>query len=153
MNKKIKIFLGNDHAAYEQKEAIIKFLTNKGYDVVDLGAHPNEGRVDYPDYAFLVGNAVNKEKDSLGILLCGSGIGMCIASGKVKNIRPALLYNKEVAKLAKEHNNANVICFGVRNFSVNEINEMINNFLDAHFLGERHEERIEKIEDFESKNK
>ena len=157
MNKEeIIIAIGADHAGFELKQKIIHFLENKKIKVIDFGCDSTES-VDYPDYAIKVANAVaGKEslKDiellksieaSKGILVCGSGTGMCITANKIKSIRAANCFNKEMAELAVQHNNINVLCLGARLINENLAQEIIDGFLNAEFEGGRHNKRIEKI--------
>ncbi|AXK50727.1 ribose 5-phosphate isomerase B [Spiroplasma alleghenense] len=143
----MKIFIGSDHTALEMKSAINDFLKNLGHEVVDLGPE-NETAVDYPDFGFMVGEAVDKNKDSLGIVICGSGIGISIAANKVKNIRAALCYEKEAAELARKHNNANVLALGARFIAVHKALTLVDTFINTEFEGDRHEERVRKLCDY-----
>lgn len=145
------IFLGSDHAGYKLKEEIKDFLKNNNFEFEDLGVF-SEDRVDYPDIAEKVSLEVIKDKINLGILICGTGVGICIAANKIKGIRAALIYNEEVAKFAKEHNDANVICFGGRTMKVEDVIKMIKIFINSKFEGDRHLVRIEKIKKLENKN-
>lgn len=142
-----KIFISSDHAGYEVKELVKKDLHNKKYNVIDLGTNSLES-VDYPDYAIKLGKEVAKDKNSLGIIICGTGIGISIACNKVKGIRAAILYSDEVAALAKEHNNANVISFGARTMTLEDILRRIEIFQSSEF-NKRHEIRLNKIADYE----
>lgn len=145
---KLNIYIGSDHSGIEYKEKIIQYFSNR-YNFIDLGTNSSES-VNYVDFGFKVSIAVKKDTLSLGIVLCGTGIGISIASNKVKGIRCALLYNNQVSKLAKEHNNANVIAFGVREYKIEAIIEMIEIFLDTKFAKERHLERINSIDKIEN---
>ena len=142
--KKEKIFIGSDHGGFKLKEYIEKKLEKKGYEVADVGTH-NEDSVDYPDFAKKVALKVKKEK-AKGILLCGTGIGVSITANKVKGIRAALVHNLKTARLAKEHNDANIICFGGRTTAKKKAAEMINEWLSGKFEKGRHLRRIKKIE-------
>lgn len=146
-----KIYFGNDHAAYEIKDQIITHLKQKGYQIIDEGAQATLGSVDYSTYALKVANDVvnDTKNDSIGILLCGTGIGMNIAASKVHGTRVALVYNENSAKLAKEHNNANIITIGARENNLNQILKMIDDFLTSKFLGERHQKRLDIIAKYE----
>ncbi|MCV3753822.1 ribose 5-phosphate isomerase B [Ureaplasma zalophigenitalium] len=148
-----KIYFGNDHAVYEIKNELVNYLKTLGYVVEDQGSQINDGRVDYPNYAVKVADNVKKDSHSIGVLLCGTGIGMCIAANKVNGIRAALLYNQSSASLAKQHNNANVVCIGAREHSIDEIKKMLKTYLDSEFMHERHEERITLISEYENKQK
>lgn len=139
----MKIYIGSDHAGFEAKSAVIKHLQKK-HEVVDCGTNSTNS-VNYVDFASCVAYQIKKDISALGIVICGTGIGVSIACNKVDNIRCALIYNNEVAISAKEHNNANVLAFGSRQFSNLEINTMIDKFMDASFIGGRHELRIKSI--------
>ena len=143
MTKK-KIFLASDHAGYELKHAIRKFLIKKGKKIMDLGTK-NMNSVDYPDFAHLLARKVKKDKDNFGILVCGSGIGMDMAANKHKNIRAALCYNVRSAKLSRKHNNANVMTIGSRLTKKNVALKCVKAFLNTRFEGGRHLRRVKKI--------
>jgi len=144
----MKIMIGSDHAGYKLKEEIKKYVSDLGYDVEDKGTN-NEESVDYPVYAEKVAKEVAKGKAE-GILICGTGLGMSMAANKVKGVRAALAYNANAAKMAKEHNNANVLCLGAREFSKEEAKKITKVFLEAKFEGgERHQRRINEIMDLE----
>jgi len=139
-----KIAVGSDHAGLPAKEAAKTYLTSLGYKVEDKGTATAES-VDYPDYAQAVGDAVNKGDAELGMLFCGSGIGISMAANKVPGIRAALVWNEETARLAREHNNANIMCMGARTTPEPEWNTILNGFLTAKYLGGRHQQRIDKM--------
>jgi len=139
----MKIIIGNDHAGVAYKKAIVSHLTHKHIEVIDLGANSTES-VDYPDYARQVSQEVLKDSRYIGILICGTGIGMSIASNKFKGIRSALIYDIETAQLAKAHNHANVLCLGARKTPIELALEMIDTFLNTQFET-RHQVRIDKI--------
>ncbi len=139
----MKIFIGSDHAAFDEKAAVIKHLEK--YEVLDLGTHSKES-CHYPEYAKAVSEAVQKEK-SLGILLCGSGIGVSMAANKYKGIRAARVLTKEDARLCKEHNNANVLCLAARMTELEDIKEIIDVWLNTSFEGGRHQMRIDLFDD------
>ncbi len=150
MKKGVKIFLGADHAGFSVKEKIKKYFDKKEFLYEDLGAFSDKDKDDYPDFAFEVGEKVSKEKDSLGILICGTGTGMCIAVNKVKGIRAVSAYDSYGAKMSKEHNDTNVLCLRGREFSFSKILYIIKVWLNAKFSGEeRHKRRIKKIENYE----
>jgi ribose 5-phosphate isomerase B len=138
----MKIYIGSDHAGVELKEKIIKHFS-KQYQFQDEGPFTNDS-VDYPDFAFKVANQVIKN-NALGILICGTGFGMSIAANKVKGIRAVSIIRSDMASLAKEHNNANIITLSARFVSFEENVRIINNFLNAKFGGERHQKRLDKI--------
>lgn len=148
---KEKIYLGSDHAGFKTKEALKKFLEEKKLETVDVGAFKGETG-DYPDYAEKVASKVAKDKGSIGLLVCGTGIGMSIAANKVKGIRAANPFNEETAKLAKEHNDANIICLGGRTYSPGKAKKILSAFLKAKSpKEERHKKRIKKIGKIEEK--
>jgi ribose 5-phosphate isomerase B len=136
--------IASDHAGYAAKEIALKILTDLGFDVNDMGVH-SEDSVDYPDYAVLVANAVGNGIYDRGILICGSGQGMCITANKVDNVRAALAWNPEIAKLAAQHNNANILCLPGRFLNESQIRDIITSWLDTPFEGGRHENRVNKI--------
>lgn len=146
-NNKV-IYIGNDHAATQMKFEICKWLEKQGIKFVNLGTDKNES-VDYPDYAFAVCKEVIKN-NGIGILICGTGFGMTIAANKVNGIRAVNVYKPETAALGREHNNANVLCLSARFNDLDTNLEIIKRFLEADFLGDRHQKRVQKIIDFES---
>jgi ribose 5-phosphate isomerase B len=139
----MKIIIGNDHAGLVFKHHIITYLKSKDIEVIDVGSS-EKASVDYPDYAQIVSKEVLKDSNALGILICGTGIGMSIAANKYKGIRAALIYDIDTATLAKAHNKANVICLGSRKTSHIDATKMIEAFLDTDFES-RHQRRIDKI--------
>ena len=141
----MKIAIWNDHAGFEAKTSVAEYLTKQGHTVMDCGSY-NEERCDYPDFAQAVSAKVVGGEADFGILICGSGEGISIAANKVKGIRCGIAYNDEVAKLMKQHNNANVIAFGARFMTNDEIIRRINIYMNASFEGGRHTGRIAKIE-------
>lgn len=148
----LKVYLGADHAGFELKEKIKKFLDFKKISYEDSGTF-SEKRVDYSDYAIKVGKRVAKEKGAKGILVCGTGIGMCIAANKVKGIRAAMVYDKHTARLSREHNDANVLCLRGRDFPADENLRLLEIWLEAKFSGEkRHLRRIRKIKEYENRH-
>ncbi len=150
--KKFRIALGADHAGYPVKKALVDLLTDEGYLVVDMGTHSEE-RADYPDFAFRVGKAVASGRCNRGILACGTGIGMCIAANKVKGVRAASVWSVQTAKLAAEHNWANVVCVSGRVATITSIKKFIKAWLTTPpDRSERHERRIGKISKFEAKS-
>lgn len=141
---KMKIFIASDHAAFIQKQALIRDL-RKEHDLVDLGPE-SESSVNYPDYAHSLVEKMRENPGSLGILMCGSGIGMSIAANRFKGVRAALCRNIEDAKLSREHNNANVLCLGARISTFDEIQKIVHTFLKTNFEGGRHQIRIDKLD-------
>ncbi len=144
----MKIFLANDHAATEIKTEVISFLKQRGMEVINLGTDANES-VHYPEYAIKLAKSVSNE-DAQGILICGSGIGVSMVANKFKGVRAALCKSSEEAVLAKQHNNANVLCLGARFSTIDEIKAMISNWLDSEFEGGRHQSRIDMFNDLGS---
>jgi len=139
----MKITIGSDHAGVEYKSKIITFLEKNSHTILDVGTY-NTDSVDYPDYAHLVAEDVASNSD-FGILICGSGNGVSMAANKHKNIRAALCWNEEITKLARQHNDANIISLPARFLSINKCIELTNIFLKEEFEGGRHFRRVEKI--------
>ncbi|CAB4640415.1 MAG: ribose-5-phosphate isomerase [Actinobacteria bacterium] len=148
----MRIHIGSDHAGLELKAELVKHLSSNGHDVTDHGPHEYDALDDYPDFCIPAAQAVAKDPSSLGIVLGGSGNGEQIAANKVKGIRAALAWSIETAKLAKEHNNANVVAVGGRMHEISSVKEIIDAFIGEPFSNdERHVRRIKKISDFENK--
>lgn len=143
-----KIALGADHAGFEEKEKIKRTLDELGVEYVDMGTDSCES-VDYPDYAKKVAEAVSKGEFEQGLLVCGSGTGMAIAANKVHGVRAAVAWNPDIARLAREHNDANVLSIPARFMSDEEADNVIKAWFGAHFEGGRHERRVEKITELE----
>jgi ribose 5-phosphate isomerase B len=139
-----KIFISSDHAGYTLKESIKIFLNKKGYKYLDLGPS-NDSRVDYPDFAHKVARKVKTNKNNVGILVCGSGMGMNITANRHKNIRAAQCFNLKSTKLSRLHNDANIITLGSRLLKKKIVMRLINIFLITKFEGGRHKKRINKI--------
>ena len=149
----MRIHIGSDHAGLELKAELVKHLSSKGHDVTDHGPHEYDALDDYPDFCIPAAQAVANDPLSLGIVLGGSGNGEQIAANKVKGIRAALAWSIETAKLAKEHNNANVVAVGGRMHEISFVKEIIDAFINEPFSNdERHVRRIKKISDFENKS-
>ncbi len=144
LSPKPRVALGSDHAGFPIKETIRQFLQNAGYSVDDLGTWSEES-VDYPDYGKAVGECVAGHKDVFGIAICGTGIGISIAANKVRGIRAAVAHDVSTARLAREHNDANVLALGGRVVNGSQAIEMVQAFLNTSFLGGRHARRVEKI--------
>ena len=142
--KSKKVVLASDHAGFKLKEEIKKFLIKKRKRVLDIGTK-NISSVDYPDYAHLLSKKMKRNKNQLGILVCGSGTGMSMAANKHKNIRAALCYNIKSAKLSRSHNNANVMTIGSRLIKKKVALQCVNAFLKTDFDGGRHTRRVKKI--------
>lgn len=146
-NNKITIYIASDHAGYEMKQKIIQNKKLDFINFIDLGTNSNES-VDYPDYAKKLGDAVLTDDKCYGIAICGTGIGISISMNKIKGIYCALVTNKKIAHLARQHNNANVIALSGRFVSAKENVNIIYNFLNEKFE-ERHQKRIDKIKQLE----
>lgn len=144
MDHSKKIALGGDHAGFEYKEVIIKSLEKQGYSVKDFGAFSADS-VDYPDFAHPVAEAVENKEYDFGILICGSANGVAMAANKHQGIRAAICWESELASLARQHNNANIVCIPARFTSIEEAESIVKTFLDTPFEGGRHENRVNKI--------
>ena len=141
---KPKIAIGADHAGFHAKEAVKKFLAAQGYDVDDVGTSSEES-VDYPDFARQVAERVAAGRAQIGILTCGTGIGMAITANKVPGIRAAVVHDIMTAHLAREHNDANVLTFGARLLPDDQVIAIVREFLNTSFAGGRHLRRVDKI--------
>ncbi len=139
----MKITIGCDHAGVEYKSKIVEFLEKEGHQALDVGTHGKES-VDYPDYAHLVAEEVLAGAD-FGILICGSGNGVSMAANKHKGIRAALCWSEEITKLARQHNDANIISIPARFMSLEKSMQIIKTFLTQPFEGGRHQRRVQKI--------
>ena len=136
--------IGCDHSGFELKQELIKHLESKGYEINDFGTY-SEDSIDYPDYAHPVAEMVEQNTGMLGILLCGSGNGINMTANKHQGIRSALCWQPEIARLAREHNNANIIALPARFITKETAIEMIDIFFSTDFEGGRHQNRIDKI--------
>lgn len=145
MDKSIKIQIGSDHAGFELKSKLISFIEETGFKVKDFGCYSSES-MDYPDVAHPVAEAVLADKQSLGILICGSGNGVCLTANKHAGIRAALCWLPELGSLAKQHNNANILCLPARYIDTETAKEIVTSFLNATFEGGRHQNRVSKID-------
>ena len=139
-----KISIGCDHAAVAHREAIINYLQSKGHQVTDYGTKTNNS-VDYPDYAHPVAQDVEDKKADFGVLLCGSANGVTMTANKHPNVRAALCWKDEIAALARQHNNANIICIPARYTTIAEAILFTETFLNSSFEGGRHTDRVNKI--------
>ena len=139
-----KIFISSDHAGFNLKESIKMYLSKKRLSFQDLGPS-NDDKVDYPDYAHKVAKKVKINKNNVGILVCGSGMGMSIAANKHKNIRAAQCFNLKSTKLSRLHNDANIITLGSRLLTKKNALSLVSTFLNTKFEGGRHSKRIRKI--------
>ena len=144
MSENTKVSIASDHAGFVLKDQIIRFLKDSGIDVIDRGPDKNHP-VDYPDYASKVTNDILSEKAHMGVLVCGTGQGMAMAANKKPGIRAALCYNSEVTKLAREHNDANILTLGARVIDQTTALGLVETFLNTDFEGSRHTDRINKI--------
>jgi ribose 5-phosphate isomerase B len=140
----MKVAIGSDHAGYPAKEKIKQLLKNLGIEFTDLGTD-SDSSVDYPDFGAAVGREVAAGRASSGIVVCGSGIGIAIAANKVDGIRAAQAWNELTARLAREHNDANVLAIGARVLSDSEIEAIVKSWFSANYEGGRHQMRIDKI--------
>lgn len=147
----MKLAIASDHGGHTLKQEIIQYLKAKNIDVEDLGNHGTES-VDYPDYAIRVAELVSVGRVDGGILACGTGIGMSIVANKFKNVRAAVVTDEYTARMAKEHNNANVLCLGGRIRQPDEAKRLVSIWLETKFEGGRHERRLAKLTEIEKKN-
>jgi len=144
-----KITVGCDHAAYELKKKVIAHLSERGYEVIDVGTHSTDS-CDYPTFAQAVCKNIQNGVTELGILICGTGIGMSMAANKHKGIRAAACSDTFSARLTRMHNNANVLCFGERVVGVGLACDLVDAFLDAEFEGGKHARRVDMITEIEN---
>ena len=140
----MRISIGNDHAGVDYKKYILEYLFVKEVEVKNYGTDSLES-VDYPDFAHPVSQDVNDQSSDLGILICGSGNGVCMTANKYEKVRAALCWNKELAKLSKSHNNANIVCIPARFVEKEQALEIVKIFISENFEGGRHERRVNKI--------
>jgi len=140
----MKIAIGSDHAGFVLKKQLIDFLASKGIESQDFGTF-SENSMDYPDVAHPVCKEVVSENFDYGVLICGSANGMAITANKYAGIRAALCWNNEISALARQHNNANIVCIPARFISENQAYEILNTFLNTPFEGGRHQARVAKI--------
>ena len=137
--------IASDHAGFKAKETAKNILEKLGHMPVDFGTHSEES-VDYPEFAALVARKVDNAEHEFGILICGSGQGMCMTANKFQNVRAALVYSTDVARLSRQHNNANIICLPGRDLSEKQIEDILTEWLGTGFEGGRHERRVDKIQ-------
>ena len=140
----MKISIGSDHAGFEQKQQLVEYLKGEGYEVVDHGPDTDE-RVDYPDYAVKVAMDVSFKRADYGVLVCGTGIGMCIFANKIVRVRAANVTSPEFAALARQHNDANVVCLSGRFVDLETNEKIVDTFLTTDFEGGRHAKRLAKL--------
>lgn len=143
-----KVALAADHAGFEEKEKLKATLDEIGVEYDDLGTNSADS-VDYPDYARKVAEAISRGEYDQGLLVCGSGTGMAIAANKVRGVRAAVAWNEEIARLARQHNNANVLSLAARFTPHDELRKIVKSWFSADFEGGRHERRVEKITETE----
>lgn len=143
--KNIVIAIASDHAGFDLKQQIISYLDKKKYQIIDLGCS-NKNSVDYPDYANKLAEAIKDNHNLKGILTCGTGIGMSIAANRYNHIRAALCTNSQMSKLAREHNDANILVLGARIIDQQTAFNCVENFLNTDFTETRHQLRIDKLD-------
>ena len=140
----MNIIISNDHAGVELKNKVKKYLEAGGHKLIDFGNNDGES-VDYPDIIHPLAKEISKNKDSKGIIMCGTGNGVSMVANKYEGVRAALCWNKETASLSRQHNNANVLSLPARFLTTDEAIEIVNTFLETDFEGGRHERRVNKI--------
>ena len=141
----MKIAVGADHAGFAVKDAIARRLAEMGHEIVDCGTFSAES-VDYPDYAHAVGRKVSRRECERGVLVCGTGIGVAMAAGKVPGVRAATVHDRMTAQLSREHNDSNVLCLGARVLDPRHAVEIAEFWVTVPFAGGRHERRVKKID-------
>lgn len=146
----MKIGIGNDHAAVDMKNEISEYLKEKGYEVVNYGTDSNES-CDYPVYGEKVGEAVAHGDVDLGILICGTGVGISLAANKVEGIRAVVCSEPYTAKLSRQHNNTNILAFGARVIGIETAKMIVDEWLNAEFMGGKHERRVNMLMDIEKR--
>ena len=148
----MKIAIAADHGGFELKNSMVEYIKSLGNEVMDLGTNSADS-VDYPDYAKKVCEEIQQENSDLGILICGTGIGMSLAANKFEGIRAACVSDVYSAKMSRNHNNANVLCIGARVIGDEVAKLIIKTFLENEFEAGRHQRRVDKIMAFEKENK
>ncbi|MBS0028474.1 ribose 5-phosphate isomerase B [Chitinophaga sp. 22321] len=143
-NLTLPVAIGSDHAGFEYKEEVISYLESKGLQVKDYGTHSKDS-VDYPDYAHPVSTAVERGQAAFGVLVCGSANGVAITANKHQGIRAAICWGEELARLARSHNNANVLCIPARFVDIPVATQMVEMFIGTPFEGGRHQDRVRKM--------
>jgi ribose 5-phosphate isomerase B len=139
------VAVGSDHAGFALKQALVEHLAGRGIAIVDVGAHSTD-RVDYPDYGAEVGRAVVSGRAEVGVAVCGSGLGICMAANKVRGVRAATVHDVTSARLSRQHNDANVICLGERLTGIEVAKDALDAWLEATFEGGRHADRVAKLD-------
>ena len=147
----MKIAIGNDHAATALKFEIMEYVKGLGHEVVNFGTDTNDS-CDYPMFGEKVGRAVVAGEADCGILICGTGVGISIAANKVNGVRAAVCSDSTTARLVKEHNNANILAFGARIVGSELAKDMVKAYLEAEFLGDRHQRRVDMFAEIEKRN-
>lgn len=150
----MRLAVGSDHAGYPLKKVLVDYLASQGHEILDLGTDNEEQAVDYPDYAYAVSLKVAQREAERGIIVCGSGVGACIAANKMKGIYAALCHDTYSAHQGVEHDNMNVLCVGSRIIGSEVAKEIVDAFVQARFLAEqeRHVRRHRKVLEIEAKN-
>jgi len=138
------IAIGCDHAGFEYKEIVKEYLKSEGYEVKDFGTH-SSASVDYPDFVHPLAESIEKGESGLGILICGSANGVAITANKHQKVRAAIAWKNDIAALARQHNNANVLCLPARFITIDEAKSFVNTFISTPFEGGRHQNRVDKI--------
>jgi ribose 5-phosphate isomerase B len=150
----MRVYLGSDHAGYELKMHLVNHLTKQGHDVVDVGPHVYDPEDDYPAFCLHTGAKVVADEGSLGVVIGGSGNGEAIAANKIEGVRAALVWRTEIAQLARQHNDANVISIGAREHTLDEATNFVDTFLATSFSGNpRHARRIAQLTEWEQTRK
>jgi len=145
----MRVAVGSDHRGYLIKGKIVNLLQQLGHEVRDVGTHSTES-VDYPDYAYQVGTLIQHHETDRGILVCGTGIGMCIAANKVPGVRAATCHDEITAELSRSHNDVNILCLPADTLGESQVERVVKIWLDAQFQGGRHERRLDKVRKIEA---
>ncbi|MGE3804118.1 MAG: ribose 5-phosphate isomerase B [Gemmataceae bacterium] len=145
----MRIAIGSDHRGYDLKRRVVSYLEHVGHTVLDTGTHSGSDTVDYPDFAFRVGEAIRDGEADRGVLIDGTGIGMCIAANKVAGIRAALCHDSITVEMSRRHNDANILCLSADLIGDELVDRMLRIWLETNFEGNRHQRRIEKIVGYE----
>ncbi|ANE36181.1 allose-6-phosphate isomerase / ribose-5-phosphate isomerase B [Campylobacter iguaniorum] len=140
-----KVVIASDHAGFKAKEFAKECLVKLGFEIEDLGTNSKDVSVDYPDFANILSNKISEKNGIYGVLICGTGIGISVAANRHANVRCALCHDVTTARLSRQHNDANVLCFGARIVGRATIEDMINIFFATPFAGGRHQNRIDKL--------
>lgn len=140
----MKIGIANDHAAVDMKKQLVEYLVEKGYEVINYGTDTYES-VNYPEYGEKVGRAVASGEVELGIVICGTGFGISLAANKVHGVRAVVCSEPYTARLSRQHNNANVLAFGARVIGIEMAKMIVDEWLDAEFMGGRHQDRVDMV--------